>query len=84
MEKAGFKLNIQKMKIMASCPFTLWQIDEERMETVTGFIFLGSKITADDDCSHKIKRQVLLGIKAITKLDSVLKNKDIICRQRSL
>ena len=84
MEKAGFKLSIQKMKIMASCPFTLWQIDEERMETVTGFIFLGSKITADDDCSHKIKRQVLLGIKAITKLDSVLKNKDIICRQRSL
>ena len=84
MEKAGFKLNIQKMKIMASCPFTLWQIDEERMETVTGFIFLGSKITADDDCSHKIKRQLLLGIKAITKLDSVLKNKDIICRQRSL
>ena len=69
---------------MASCPFTLWQIDEERMETVTGFIFLGSKITADDDCSHKIKRQLLLGIKAITKLDSVLKNKDIICRQRSL
>ena len=84
MEKAGFKLSIQKMKIMASCPFTLWQIDEERMETVTGFIFLGSKITADDDCSHKIKRQLLLGIKAITKLDSVLKNKDIICRQRSL
>ena len=83
-EKAGFKLSIQKMKIMASCPFTLWQIDEERMETVTGFIVLGSKITTDDDCSYEIKRHLLLGRKAMTNLDSVLKSKDIICRQRSL
>ena len=78
MEKAGFKLSIQKMKIMASCPFTLWQIDEERMETVTGFIVLGSKITTDDDCSYEIKRHLLLGRKAMTNLDSVLKSKDII------
>ena len=83
-EKAGFKLSIQKMKIMASCPFTSWQIDEERMETVTGFIVLGSKITTDDDCSYEIKRHLLLGRKAMTNLDSVLKSKDIICRQRSL
>ena len=76
-EKAGFKLNIQKIKIMASCPFTLWQIDEERMETVTGFIFLGSKITADGECSHKIKRCLLLGRKAMTNLDSVLKSRDV-------
>ena len=76
-EKAGLKLNIQKTKIMASGPITSWKIDEETMETVTDFIFLGSKITADGDCSHEIKRCLLLGIKAFTKLVSLLKNKDI-------
>ena len=76
-EKAGLKLNIQKMKIMASSPFTSWQIDEETMETVTDFIFLGSKISADGDCSHEIKRCLLLGRKAMTNLHSVLKGKDI-------
>ena len=74
-EKVGLKLNIQKTKIMASGPVTSWQIDGEIMETVTDFIFLGSKITADGDCSHKIKR--LLGRKAMTNLDSVLKSRDI-------
>ena len=83
-EKVGLKLNIQKTKIMTSGPITSRQIDEERMETVTGFIFLGSKITTDDDCSYEIKRHLLLGRKAMTNLDSVLKSKDIICRQRSL
>ena len=77
-EKAGFKLNIQKTEIMASGPITLWQIDGETMETVTDFIFLGSKITADGDCSHEIKRHLLLGRKAMTHLDSILKNKEII------
>ena len=76
-EKVGLKLNIQKMKIMASGPITLWQIDEETMETVTGFIFLGSKITADGDCSHEIKRCLLPGRKAMTNLDSILKSRDI-------
>ena len=76
-EKVGFKLNIQKMKIMASGPITSWQIDGETMETVTDFIFLGSKITADSDSSHKIKRCLLLGRKAITNLDRVLKITDI-------
>ena len=76
-EKAGLKLSIQKKKIMASCPITSWQRDGEKVETVTGFIFLGSKITADSDCSHKIKRHLLLGRKAVTKLDSVLKSIDI-------
>ena len=76
-EKAGLKLNIQKTKIMASSPITLWQIDGEKMETVTDFIFLGSKIIADGDCSHKMKRHLLLGRKAITNLDSVLKSRDI-------
>ena len=76
-EKAGLKLNIQKMKIMASSPFTSWQIDEETMETVTDFIFLGSKITADGDCSHEIKRCLLLGRKAMTNLHSILKSRDI-------
>ena len=74
-EKAGLKLNIQKTKIMASGPITSWQIDGETMETVTGFIFLGSKITVDVDCSHEIKRSVLLGRKAMTNLDSVLKSR---------
>ena len=76
-EKAGFKLNIQKTKIMASGPNTSWQIDEETVETVTDFIFLGSKITADSDCSHRIKRRLLLGRKAMTNLDDVLKSRDI-------
>ena len=73
-EKAGLKLNIQKTKTMASSPTISWQIDGETMETVIGFIFLGSKITADGDCSHKIKRHLLLGKKAMTNLDSILKH----------
>ena len=76
-EKAGFKLNIQKTKIMASSPITSLQTDGETMETVTDFIFLGSKITADGDCSHEIKRHLLLGSKTMTNLDSILKSKDI-------
>ena len=76
-EKAGLKPNIQKTKIMASGPITSWQIDEETMETVTDFLFLGSKIPADGDCSHEIKRHLLLGRKAMTNLDSMLKNRDI-------
>ena len=80
-KKAGLKLNIQKMKIMASGPITSWQIDGETMETVTDFIFSGSKITADGDCSHEIKRCLLLGRKAMTNLDSILKSRDIICQQ---
>ena len=76
-EKAGFKCNIQKTKIMASGLITLWQIDEETMETVTDFIFLGSKITADGDCNHEIKRHLLVGRKAMTSLDSILKSRDI-------
>ena len=77
-EKAGLKLNIQKTKIVASDPITSWQIDGETMETVTDFIFLGSKITADGDCCHEIKRCLLLGKKAMTHLDSILKSRDII------
>ena len=76
-KKAGLKLNIQKMKIMASSPITSWQIDGETMETMTVSIFLGSKITADSDYSHKIKRCLLLGRKVMTNLDSILKSKDI-------
>ena len=76
-EKAGLKINIQKTKIMASGPITLWQIDGETMETVRDFIFLGSKITADGDCSHEIKRHLLLRRKAMTHLDSILKSRDI-------
>ena len=76
-EKVGFKLNIQKMKIMASGPVTSWQIDDETMETVSAFIFLGSKITADGDCSHEIKRRLLLGRKVMTNLDSIFKRRDI-------
>ena len=75
-EKAGLKLNIQKTKITASSPITSWQIDGETMETVTDFIFLGSKITADGDCSHEIKRCLLLGRKAMTNQHSVLKSRD--------
>ena len=76
-EKVGLKLNIQKTKIMASGPITSWQIDGEAMETVTDFIFLGSKITADGDCSHEIKRCILLGKEVITYLDGILKSRDI-------
>ena len=76
-EKAGLKLNIQKMKIMISSPITSWQIDGETMETVTDFIFWGSKITAEGDCSHEIKRRLLLGRKAMTNLDSRLKRRDV-------
>ena len=76
-EKVGLKLNIQKTKIMTSSPITSWRIDGETMETVTDFIFLGSKITADGDCSHEIKRHLLLGRKTMTCLDSILKSRDI-------
>ena len=76
-EKVGLKLNIQKTKIMASGPITLWEIDGETVETVSELIFLGSKITADGDCSHKIKRRLLLGRKVMTNLDSIFKSRDI-------
>ena len=76
-EKVGLKLNIQKTKIMASGPITSWQIDRETVETVTDFIFGGSKITADGDCSHEIKRCLLLGRKVMTNLDSILKRRDV-------
>ena len=76
-EKSDINLNIQNTKIMASGPITSWQIDEETMKTVTDFIFLGSKITADGDCSHEIKRHLLLGRKAMTSLDSILRSRDI-------
>ena len=76
-EKAGLKLNIQKMKIVASSPITSWQMDVEKVETVRDFIFLGSKITVDDDCSHEIKRYLLLGRKTMTNLGSVLKSREI-------
>ena len=76
-EKVGLKFNLQKMKIMASSPITSWQIDEETMEIVTDFIFLCSRVTADGDCSHEIKRCLLLGRKAMTNLDSILKSRDI-------
>ena len=81
--KVGLRLNIQKTKIMASGPITSWQTDGETMETVTDFIFLGSKITADGDCSHEIKRRLLLGSKVMTNLDSIFKSRDI-CQQRSV
>ena len=76
-EKPGLKLSIKKTKIMASSPITSWQINGEKLEAVTGFLFLGSKITADGDCSHEIKRRLLLGRKAMTNLDSILKSRDI-------
>ena len=76
-EKVGLKLNIQKTKIMASCPITSWEIDRKRVETVSNFILGGSKITADGDCSHEIKRCLLLGRKVMTNLDSILKSRDI-------
>ena len=81
-EKVGLKLNIQKTKIMASDPITSWQIDGETLETVADFMFLGSKITADCDCSHEIKRHLLLGRKVITNLDSILKAETLLCQQR--
>ena len=80
-EKAGLKLNIQKTKIMASSPITSWQIDGETMETVTEFIFLGFKITADGDYSHEIKRLLLLGRKVMTNLDSIFKTETLLCQQ---
>ena len=80
-EKVGLKLNIQKMKIMASGPITSWEIDGE---TVSDFIFFGSKITADGDCSHEIKRRLLLGRKVMTNLDSILKAETLLCQQRSV
>ena len=84
-EKVGLKLNIQKTKVMASSPITSWQIDGEKVETVTDFIFLGSRITVDSDCSHKIKRCLFLGRKAMINLDSILKSRDItLCQQRSV
>ena len=83
-EKAGLKPNIQKTKMMASSPLPSWQIGGETMETVTDFLFLGSKITADGDCSHRIKRHLLLGRKAMTKLDSILKSRDITLSTRSV
>ena len=76
-EKVGLKLNFQKTKIMASCPITSWQIDGVTVETGADFIFLGSKITADGDCSHEIKRRLLLGSKVMTNLDSILKSRDV-------
>ena len=83
-EKVGLKLNIQKTKIMAFGPITSWQIDGETVETVTDFIFLGSKIPAGGGCSHEIKRCLLLGRKAMTNLDSILKTDTLLCQQRSM
>ena len=83
-EKAGLKLSIQKMKIMASNPIASWEIYGETVETVSDFIFGGSKITADGDCSHEIKRHLLLGRKVMTNLDSILKSRDITLQQRSV
>ena len=83
-EKAGLTLNIQTTKIMASGPTTSWQINGETTETVRDFIFLGSKITADGNCSHEIKRHLLLGRKTMTKLDSILKAETLLCQQRSV
>ena len=83
-EKASLKLNIQKTKIMASGPITSWEIDGETVETVSDFILGGSKITADGDCSHAIKRRLLLGRKVMTNLDSILKAETLLCQQRSV
>ena len=83
-EKVGLKLNIQKTKIMASCPITSWQIDGETVETVSDFILGGSKVTANGDCSHEIKRRLLLWRKVMTNLESILKSRDIICQLRSI
>ena len=83
-EKVGLKLNIEKTKIMASGPITSWEIDGETVETVTDFVSLGSKITADGDCSHEIKRHLLLGSKAMSNLDSILKSRELHCQKRSV
>ena len=83
-ERAGLKLNIQKAKIMVSSPITSWQIDGETMERVTDFIFLDSNITGDSDCSHEIKRCLILGRKTMTNLDSILKRETLLCQQRCL
>ena len=83
-EKVGLKFNIQKMKIMASGPITSWEIDGETVKTVSDFIFGGSEITADGDCSHEIKRHLLLGRKAMTNLESILKSRDITLQQKSI
>ena len=83
-EKVGLKLNIQKTKIMASGPITSWEIDVETVETVSDFILGGSKITADGDCSHEIKRRLLLGRKVMTNLDSIFKTEKLLCQQRSI
>ena len=83
-EKVGLKLNIQKMKIMASAPITSWEMDGETVETVSDFILGGSKITADADCSHEIKRHLLLGRKVMTNVDSILKAETLLCQQRSI
>ena len=83
-ERVGLKLNIQKTKILASCPIASWEVDGETVETVADFIFLGSKITVDGDCSHEIKRCLLLGRKVMTNLDSILKSRDITFQQRSI
>ena len=83
-EKVGLKFNIQKTNIMASGPITSWEIDGKTVETVSHFSFLGSKITADGDCSHEIQRHLLLGRKAMTNIDSILKSRDITCQQRSI
>ena len=83
-EKAGLKLNIQKTKIMALGPITSWEVDGETVETVTDYIFLGSRITADVDCNHEIKKRLLLGRKVMTNLDSILKSRDITLPTRSI
>ena len=83
-EKIGLKFNIQKTKIMASGPITSWQIDGETVETVADFIWGGSKITSDGDCSHEIKRHLLLGRKVMTNLDSIFKNSTLLCQQKSI
>ena len=83
-DKVGLTFNIQKTKIMASGPITSWRIEVETMERVRDFIFLGSKITADGDCSHEIRRRLLLGRKAMTNLDSTLKSRELLCQQRSI
>ena len=83
-ENVGLKLHIQKTKVMASGPITSWEIDGETMETMSDFIFLSSKITADGDCSHEIKRCLLLGRQVMTKLDSILKAETLLCQQRSI
>ena len=83
-ENVGLKLNIQQTKLMASGPVTSWQIDGETVETVSDYIFLGSKITADGDCSHEIKRYLLIGGKVVTNLDSILKRETLLCQQRSI